>query len=92
MASKGRSKRERRKLMFDQQRGKCWYCRGDMKMRQGFDNSATVEHCHPNSHGGTRSYWNTKLACRKCNSARGNGPSPRPHNWDPVRGVWSDNA
>lgn len=76
--------------MFDNQRGRCFYCSGFMKLRQGFKNSATIEHCHPKSQGGTLSYFNTMLVCRDCNQARGNGVAPKEHPWDRERQVWRD--
>lgn len=34
--------------------------------------SATIDHLRPLSKGGANAMYNTVLACRKCNNARGN--------------------
>lgn len=90
MPKSGRTRAERRKVIFKNQRGRCYYCSNQMKLAQGAPNSATFEHCVPKSKGGTLSYWNTMLVCQRCNTERGHDEAPRPHPWDSEHGIWRD--
>ena len=91
MSSKGRSNKERRELLVKHQRGKCFYCGIPMKLRRGFPNSATIEHCFPKSLGGTLNYFNIVVVCQLCNDKRGNSlDAPSPHPWDRDRQIFVD--
>ncbi len=62
---KGRSKFD---YLFEYQDGKCFYCQKEMT------NDATMDHVVPKSKGGKKSRKNIVLACRNCNSKKGNMP------------------
>jgi 5-methylcytosine-specific restriction endonuclease McrA len=48
----------------------CHWCKQEMRLDQGFMNSATFEHMIPQSQGGSNERWNLVIACYRCNSMR----------------------
>lgn len=60
-----------RKFAGDKPR-KCWMCA--CLLTRG---TASVDHLHPKSKGGRDRADNYRLACKPCNSARGNKVLPR---------------
>jgi 5-methylcytosine-specific restriction endonuclease McrA len=55
--------------LFDQQRGRCPYCGGEMAAPHAAD--LDLDHIFPNQRGGTSDRRNLVLAHRKCNAAKG---------------------
>lgn len=45
----------------------CWWCHKELPLEQ-----LTLDHLIPKSKGGTNSQENLRLACKPCNSKRGN--------------------
>lgn len=74
-----------RDRLWDVQGGRCAYClrnltRGILKADGSVpDSSATVDHVHPRSRGGTSERSNLVLACYGCNQRKGDSTS-----WTPV--------
>lgn len=63
-----------KQLLIDWQDCRCFWCLGKMKITHGnskLDNAATFEHIKPISKGGKDNIKNVVLACRKCNTDRG---------------------
>ncbi len=60
--------------LFNDQKGKCCYCVGNMTLKWNKPNSVTREHITPRSHGGPSNMYNYAGACYKCNQERGNTP------------------
>lgn len=61
---------------FDEQEGRCAYCRRGCKLRcgQGDLLRATLDHVEPKAGGGSERAWNKVMACRACracNEAKG---------------------
>lgn len=50
----------------------CFYCDIPLRWERSWSDSATVEHIRPYSKGGSDASFNTELACKECNAARGN--------------------
>jgi len=59
--------------MLQEQGGLCCYCgvKMDMRVASNHPLAVTREHLKPRSQGGTDRVGNIRLACRKCNTARG---------------------
>jgi 5-methylcytosine-specific restriction endonuclease McrA len=55
---------------------RCYWCLQDLPFDQ-----LTLDHLRPSSKGGSNNPENLRLACRKCNSSRGNSlfPPPQKH-------------
>lgn len=65
-----------RKLMV-RHNNKCGYCGRPVYIKHHLsmdDDRATIDHVIPISRGGTHAQDNLRLACRKCNEAKGNMP------------------
>lgn len=58
---------------FEQQGGRCGYCRRPCKLRGPVydEMKATLDHVIPRSGGGPECAWNKVMACRGCNEAKG---------------------
>lgn len=74
-----KDKRRRRKVLFNQQNGKCCFCRcktvlPEPDMIKLVRSSATVEHIVSKQHGGTDALVNLAMSCYRCNSLRGTLP------------------
>jgi len=63
-----------RSFLFDEQRGKCHYCRVQMHMGTTGKYFCTVDHKTPKSKGGGNHINNLVGACFTCNNMRGNIP------------------
>lgn len=50
---------------------RCHWCQQNLREKMGWQNSATIEHVVPKSHGGTGEIWNLVAACHRCNFSRG---------------------
>jgi len=74
-----RSKKKKRyeanlfERFWGEQAGLCCYCRAPMIRPDGTrdEKTATWEHIHPRSMGGSNAVANLALACRECNEGRG---------------------
>lgn len=73
---RGAVKTERvfRQKVFDRDKWRCHICKGkiDSNLKAPDPGSATLDHIHPLSLGGSHTYDNVKAAHYGCNSARGN--------------------
>lgn len=52
----------------------CYYC-GDRMTEYHGPKQRTLDHILPKSRGGLNATWNLRLACRRCNEKRKNGPT-----------------
>jgi 5-methylcytosine-specific restriction endonuclease McrA len=70
---KGRTKRQKRLLLFRQQSGLCAICGEHMGLQNKHgDRAATLDHILPRSKGGTFRMTNLRAVHRVCNRERGN--------------------
>ena len=58
------------------QKGKCFYCRTDIKIQSGFEDSCEVDHYFPHMLSkyhftGLNQVWNLVLSCKNCNRGEG---------------------
>lgn len=69
------SKDRARRVMFEEQQGKCWICGALMLLDVSVDSPlfATFDHIKAISLGGKWEDSNLKLAHKLCNARRGNG-------------------
>lgn len=68
-------KKSRRNQLVKDFGSRCWWC--DVEL---LETEITLDHLIPKSRGGSNSYENLRLACRKCNGSRGNSLyPPRPY-------------
>lgn len=49
--------------LFNEQSGRCYYCKRPMTLKLGHDRTATVDHVIPKSKGGPTVRWNLVAAC-----------------------------
>lgn len=63
---KGRSKAQKRAILFRQQRGRCAICGSQMSLTM-----ASLDHIVPRKHRGTNKMSNLRLAHKTCNNERG---------------------
>lgn len=61
----------RRIKLANRAQWKCYWCNHGMRPEFGFQNSATIEHLLPRSHGGSNRVDNLQSACARCNRIRG---------------------
>lgn len=66
---------QKREKLFRDQRGRCAICDGHMRLSQGHELSATLDHVIPRSKGGGGTWTNLRLAHRDCNTKRGSDVS-----------------
>jgi 5-methylcytosine-specific restriction endonuclease McrA len=66
-----KQKRKKRNKLIDEYGSRCWWCGRDLPQEQ-----LTLDHLKPTSKGGSNSLENLRLACRECNSSRGNSLFP----------------
>lgn len=64
-----RSNRVLRDRLWEDQRGRCYYCRRGVRKAE-----ATLDHRCPASRGGEVSYVNGVMACLSCNQAKADLP------------------
>jgi len=63
--------------LFNEQAGKCHYCKEDMVLEYGHKKSATRDHVIPKSKGGPTKRWNIVGACYDCNTRKGSMDATR---------------
>lgn len=65
------TKSEVRRLLWDEQSGKCFYCQSPISLNhQDRLSYATIDHVQPRSGGGNDKLGNLVLACWGCNQAK----------------------
>lgn len=57
---------------FNKQAGKCFYCKKQMTLDLGYEETAERDHVIPKSIGGTGKSRNIVISCHKCNTIKGN--------------------
>ncbi len=69
-------RRRRRERLCEAQNWRCCYCAVTVSLEVAFNDPAraTVEHVQARCHGGRRTWENTAIACRRCNTTRGHRP------------------
>lgn len=70
-------RRAHKKFLWEQQGGRCAYCRDPMTKRpkniaRQIPSSVTIDHLIPKSRGGTNGLANLVLCCASCNMLKGN--------------------
>ncbi len=62
---------KKRKRLFNQQNGKCYYCDSAMYMKRDTPLRCTIDHIVPRCEGGKSDYGNIVAACSFCNGQKG---------------------
>ena len=70
--------------LWRKQRGRCYYCGGQMASKRDQPNSITMDHVIPRSLGGWRDKQNSVGCCYSCNQSKG---SMSPSVFAPGRGL-----
>jgi len=60
--------------LFNQQAGKCAYCKEDMTLELGWSNTATRDHIIPKSKFKISDKFNLVAACNRCNMIKSDRP------------------
>jgi len=60
------------KKLFNDQCGKCYYCKKQMTLDLGYQETAEKDHIIPKSLGGSSKKFNIVAACHRCNRHKGN--------------------
>ena len=75
-SSKNQRKRLRRKIMWERQGEKCFWCNRKTDLPDNVNNNsrrkATFDHLRPRSRGGMSNLGNLVIACASCNQMRSN--------------------
>lgn len=70
------SKNVTRKILYDRQKGKCYYCNCNLLLKGYYKNIflATFDHIVPKSQGGRDMFSNIVLSCKRCNEVKKDTP------------------
>lgn len=72
-----KQKAHKRAILWDQQKGLCYYCKRPMRRRErspsdfNYPDDATLDHKLARANGGTNNIKNLCLSCFECNSKKG---------------------